>query len=167
MTRAAPETLSREELAQRLRAQGVPREHLAFRCWRCGTVQSLTSFALAGVDAFTAERQIGYSCVGRHTGAGGWDPSSPTRALTPRCDWSISEFPGAAGLRIVEGARAFWAFAVATPDEARALMARGGQLAPPAPPEVSAATQGQPEVSAATQGQPARRARARRTTEAR
>lgn len=162
MSRPAPETISRDELGQRLHAQGVPRAHMAFRCWMCGTVQSLASFALAGVDSFSAERQIGYSCIGRHTGAGAWDARDPARRAVPGCDWTLGGFLPGGALRIVEGARTLWAFAVATPDEARALMARGGQIEPP---EVSAATQGQPETAAS----PARRTRGRsgRPSEAR
>lgn len=166
------ETLTREEFAARLLAQGVPREHLAFQCWMCGTAQSLRSFELAGVPAETAERQIGFSCVGRHTRAGAWDPSSTLRRLTPGCDWTLGGFiPGGAIKLVGEGGRTQWSFAVATPEAAAALRARGGRILAPEPapaqpqeaPQLPAATQGYPDAPTA---QPSTSRRRRRSAEA-
>lgn len=141
MSARTHETLTREEFHARLKAQGVPREHLAFRCWMCGTLQSLKSFEGVGVAADLAERQIGYSCVGRHTNAGAWDSQSPARRAVPGCDWTLGGLLGGGALRIVEddgGGR--WCFALATPAEAAALRARDGRLAPPDAPDAPEAT---------------------------
>jgi hypothetical protein len=43
--------------------------HLSVVCPICGTVQSEVSFTRAGVDEDTIPRVIGFSCIGRYTGA--------------------------------------------------------------------------------------------------
>ena len=160
MSARAFETLTREEFAARLTAQGVSREHLAFRCWMCGTVQSLRSFELAGVALASAEYQIGFSCVGRHTGAGAWDAQNPVRRAVPGCDWTLGGLLGGGAIKLVgEGGKERWSFAVATPDEARALMGRGGR---PDAPDIH----GHPQASKDTQGQPPTSRRRRRAPEA-
>lgn len=162
------ETLTREEFAARLTAQGVSREHLAFRCWMCGTVQSLRSFELAGVALASAEYEIGYSCVGRHTGAGAWDAKNPARRAVPGCNWGpVGFFRGGAIKLLGEGGRERWSFAVATPDEARALMGRGGRIEAPAleradSPQTAADIPGQPQTASAIPA-PAPTSRRRRT----
>ncbi|MEY2882389.1 MAG: hypothetical protein RL490_113, partial [Pseudomonadota bacterium] len=51
-------------------AQGVPREHMAFMCPVCGTVQSIASLMAAGASQAAADKYIGFSCEGRLTNAG-------------------------------------------------------------------------------------------------
>lgn len=66
-------TLTVEELHAALKAQGLSHIHSAFKCPMCGTVQSATSLvaAGAGADFDAVEKYLGFSCVGRFTGAGG------------------------------------------------------------------------------------------------
>lgn len=81
-------TLSLEEFHAELRAQGVPRQHLAFKCPVCGTVQSMADLisAGAGADEDEVEKFVGFSCVGRWTNAGPWKQGeAPGRG----CDWSL------------------------------------------------------------------------------
>jgi len=83
--------ISVAEFHAELDAQGVPaQEHLAFRCPMCGTIQSPHDLIQAGAGKTfdEVERFVGFSCVGRFTGAG-----------TPRnkpdgkpCDWSLGGF---------------------------------------------------------------------------
>lgn len=87
---SARERISVDEAHARFRAQGVSaREHVAFVCVVCGTVQSMASLVLAGAkDLAQAERLVGFSCEGRLRGAGPWRPdhSGPT---TRGCDWTL------------------------------------------------------------------------------
>lgn len=54
-----------------LKAQALPLQHVVFRCPVCGTLQSPQDLidAGAGHDYDSVRRFIGYSCVGRWTGA--------------------------------------------------------------------------------------------------
>lgn len=113
--------VTNEELHNMVLAQGVPMEHMAFKCPRCNTVQSPTSLikAGAGKDFAAVSRYIGFICVGRfidpkkqekykHTGAG--------------CDWSLGGLFKIHKLEVVEDGKSFPYFEVATPEEAKALM---------------------------------------------
>jgi hypothetical protein len=65
--------ISIEEFHAQLRDQGVSgKQHLAFRCPMCATVQSAASLikAGAGENFEQVERFLGFSCVGRFTRAG-------------------------------------------------------------------------------------------------
>lgn len=152
---SATETLTRDELGQRLLAQNVAREHMAFRCWVCGTVQSLASFARAGVAPELAERQIGFSCVGRHTDAGAWIPGDLRRMAVPGCNWTLGGFLGG-GILIVDGDHTRRAFEPATPDEARDLRDREGEILPALPrPRRPRDISSHPELPADIREQPA------------
>lgn len=60
----AVETITIPELHTRMKAQDVSaREHVAFVCPLCATVQSMALLAQAGVPADKLENQIGFSCV--------------------------------------------------------------------------------------------------------
>ena len=67
--RTIPLDTFRAELA----AQGVSsREHFAFKCPMCGTVQSGRDLMNAAEKSFDEiETRIAFDCVGRFTGAGG------------------------------------------------------------------------------------------------
>ena len=62
-----------------LKAREVPREHLAVKCVACGTVQSLASFTAVGLSLDAAEKQLGFSCIGRTDRNQG-------------CDWTLGGF---------------------------------------------------------------------------
>lgn len=76
-----------EEFHGALKEQGVPREHLAFKCPMCGTVQSATDLIKAGAGKTFADvaGYLGFSCVGRFTNAG---PPRKSPDGKP-CNWSL------------------------------------------------------------------------------
>jgi len=69
-------TMTIEEFHEALIAQDVPRDHLAMKCPMCKTVQSAASLiaAGAGADFDAVGKYLGFSCVGRFTGAGQHHP---------------------------------------------------------------------------------------------
>lgn len=113
------ERISVEEFRTRLQAQGVPRIHLAFKCVRCNTIQSMYSMLVAGIG-LDVEKYIGFSCIGRWTNAGPHiDGTPPGKG----CDWTLGGLFAFRNLEIItpEGdIRPH--FELASPDEARAFM---------------------------------------------
>ncbi|MBW3538726.1 MAG: hypothetical protein KY476_00500 [Planctomycetes bacterium] len=80
-------TITLDEFLSELKAQGVPQEHFAFRCPMCGTIQSAVDLiaAGAGADFDAVEKHLGFSCVGRWTGAG-----TPKDTIDGRgCNWTL------------------------------------------------------------------------------
>jgi hypothetical protein len=114
------EKISLEEFHTRLKAQGLPREHLAFKCVMCGTVQSTASFAAAGAPGDASERYIGFSCIGRITNAG---PHQKNQPPGRGCDWSLGGLFRIHQLEIIDAdGKHHPHFELATAEEARALM---------------------------------------------
>lgn len=75
-----------EEFHALLKDQGVKREHLAFVCPMCGTVQSFADFYAVGVDKDEADRVVGFSCIGR------WKERKPPpkkKGTQDGCDWTL------------------------------------------------------------------------------
>lgn len=95
-------TMSIPEFHDALKAQGVPSpEDLAFVCPGCRTVQSARDFIAAGAGgAFEeVEKYLGFSCVGRFTGAD-----------TPRgvpdgkpCNWTLGGLFKIHELEVIDG----------------------------------------------------------------
>ena len=58
-----------EQFHSELRGQGVPKEHLAFKCPMCGTILSAFDLVKAGAgkDFDEVEKYLGFSCIGRWT----------------------------------------------------------------------------------------------------
>lgn len=109
------------EFHAELKAQGVPREHAAVKCFMCDTVQSLTSFIRAGVDPERAEGRIAFSCVGRVRAA---LPPHKAKGRNEGCDWSLGGlFSFSDFIVVTEDGNELPAFPPSTADEARALMA--------------------------------------------
>lgn len=82
-------TLPLADFHAELKCQGVSaREHLAFVCPICGTVQSAQDLidAGAGRSLETVERFIGFSCIGRFTGAGAHRKGAPAGH---GCNWTL------------------------------------------------------------------------------
>lgn len=81
-------TMNREDYIETLQAQSVPRDHFAFRCPMCNTVQSAIDLinAEAGPDFEGVERYLAFTCVGRFTGAG-----SPRQEKDQGrgCNWTL------------------------------------------------------------------------------
>ncbi|MBU6231566.1 hypothetical protein KGP36_02765 [Patescibacteria group bacterium] len=115
-----------EEMHEAFKAQGVPREHLAFVCPMCGTVQSCQSLIKAGAGATVeeVEKFIGFSCVGRWTKAGP-PPGRPKENNTKGCNWTLGGLFQCHKLEVItpDGKRQP-SFEVATPDQARELRER-------------------------------------------
>lgn len=113
-----------EELHAELKAQGVSaREHYAFRCVVCGTIQSGASLIRAGVgkNFDEVEKCLGFSCVGRFTNAG---PHKKSAAPGRGCDWTLGGLFTIHKLEILTpDGKAHALFELATPEEAQALEA--------------------------------------------
>lgn len=114
-------TLTLDEFHAQIKAQGVPREHAAFVCPRCGVVQSMALLVQAGAgpDADAVEKYIGFSCVGRFTGAG-----APRKAPDGApCNWTLGGLFSMHELEVEtpEGEK-LPHFAPATPEQAKELM---------------------------------------------
>ena len=80
-------TMTLDEFLAALKAQGVPRDDLAVICPCCKTVQSASDLinADAGVDFESVEKYLGFSCVGRFTGA-----LSPRKVPDGKpCNWTL------------------------------------------------------------------------------
>lgn len=80
-------TMSLDDFHAAIRAQGVPRNHIALKCPMCGTVQSPHDLITAGAGKTfeEIEKHLGFSCVGRFTGAG-----SPRKEPDGKpCNWTL------------------------------------------------------------------------------
>lgn len=117
------ERIELAEFHRRLKAQGVSaNRHYALTCPICGTVQSMASLVAAGATRESAERQIGFSCEGRLTGAGPW-PRKPSaaRKRVRGCDWSLGGLFRLHRLEVIAEGEVHPRFEVATADQAQAL----------------------------------------------
>ena len=83
--------ISFAEWQAELEAQGTDgREHKAFVCPTCGTVQSMAMLRAHGVPDDKVEGQIGFSCVGRWTDAGEADfKKGQPRKGKVGCNWTL------------------------------------------------------------------------------
>lgn len=127
------ERIPLSEAHNRMKAQGVPSNHIAFACPICNTVQSMASLVKAGVAEEKVEQFIAFSCEGRWTSAGPWpsDNDKSAKAKTRRkvrgCDWTLGGLFQVHSLEIVfpgdepEKDRARPTFRICTPEEAQAL----------------------------------------------
>lgn len=112
--------LTLDEYHARLQQQGVPREHLAFKCPACNTVQSATDLIKAGAgEDFTGVwKYLGFSCVGRF---------SKDKKPAKGCDWTLG---GLFRIHTVEVADedgvSHMMFEIASPGEAQAHARKNG-----------------------------------------
>lgn len=81
-------TITLDEFLTKLRSQNVPREHLAFVCPICGSIQSAFDLikAGAGKDYEEVEKYLAFSCVGRFTHK---LPASKPYGTRYGCDWTL------------------------------------------------------------------------------
>lgn len=117
------QTMTLAELQDALRAQGVPRDHYAFKCPMCETVQSAADLirAGAGADFDQVEKFIGFSCIGRFTGQ---KFTKASKGAHVGCDWTLGGLFRMHVLEIVTpDGKHHPHFAPATPEEAQAHMA--------------------------------------------
>lgn len=111
--------ITTEEVRELFRAQGVAREHLAFKCPMCGTVQSMASLRAAGVAESDLLNVVGFSCEGRFTHR--LPPprdEAERKARTARgCNWTLGGLLRLHAME-VDGEPTF---EPASPEEAQAL----------------------------------------------
>lgn len=115
------ETMTVVEFKNALRGQGVPRDNLALICPMCGTVQSASDLMGAGAgDSFeNVEKYLGFSCVGRFTGAG----APPKKPNGGGCNWTLGGLFQTHKLEVVTDDGVHHPrFQVATPEQAKAHM---------------------------------------------
>lgn len=125
-------TLSREDYLDLLKAQGVPREHLAFICPACATVQSIHDFIVAGVDPAKAEEFVGFSCIGRLTHRKA-PPLLKDRGTQIGCNWTLGGLLGIHVVEIIgEDGKHHPVFEIANAELAQRHM-KGEQIAIPVP----------------------------------
>lgn len=118
-----------EEFHSRLKTQGVSaREHIAFKCVICSTVQSMASLVKAGCPPEKSETQIGFSCEGRWSNAGPYpsdkkkDAKSRARRQMRGCDWTLGGLFRLHKLEVIDAdGKPQPIFDIATPQEAQAL----------------------------------------------
>lgn len=118
------EEITLDEFRARMMAQGVSiSNHTALICPACGTIQSITDHLKAGATVEEAERTIGFSCVGRRTGAG--EPRAENKGKG--CNWSLGGLLQIHELTVVTpDGKKHPRFAFATPEEAQAHEASHG-----------------------------------------
>ncbi len=101
-----------------LDAQGLPTEKLTFRCPLCGTLQNANDLIAAGAGNTVEEvgKILGYSCVGRFTGA-----EAPRNKPDGKpCNWTLGGLIRLHRLEVVHDGKTFPYFDIATPEEAQA-----------------------------------------------
>lgn len=106
------------EFHEAIRAQGVGHYDIALVCPACGTVQSAHDLikAGAGKDFYAIAKYLGFSCVGRFTGAGA--PSKERRGQG--CNWTLGGLFQIHKLEVIdETGKACPRFELATPEQAR------------------------------------------------
>lgn len=115
------------EFHDAVKAQGVPREDVAFICPLCAFVQSSRDLIAAGAgENFDAvQKYLGFSCVGRFTGAESPRPESDGNP----CNWTLGGLFRLHKLEVItEDGKNHPYFELATPEQARehALARVGG-----------------------------------------
>ncbi len=113
-------TMSLEEFRETLKAQGVPREHYAFRCPICSTIQSGEDLiaAGAGADFEAVQSYLGFSCIGRFTKVGGHVKGTPPGK---GCNWTLGGLFRMHELEVItEDGKHHPHFEPVTPEEAQA-----------------------------------------------
>lgn len=107
--------LTEEQWATLLRDQNVPREHLAFKCPMCGSIQSATDLirAGAGEDFKAVSGHINYSCVGR------WTKAGPPKSGNGPCNWTLGGLFQTHTMEVVTAGGNIPTFEPCTPQEAQ------------------------------------------------
>jgi hypothetical protein len=115
-------TITLEQFHAELKAQGVPKMHLAFRCPICHTIQSAHDLIAAGAGKTFDEVQgyLGFSCVGRFTKAGPFDPKGKNNKPGNGCDWTLGGLLHLHELTVTDGEQKHHRFEVVSPEEAQA-----------------------------------------------
>jgi len=119
-------TMTVKEFHEALRAQGVPKEHMALKCPICGTVQSSWDLIKAGVgkDYDAVANYIGFSCVGRWNNTGPFQHKKSENVPSKQgCDWTLGGMFQLHKLEVVtEDGEHYPRFEPCTPEEAQSHM---------------------------------------------
>lgn len=113
-------TVTLNEFHKLLKSQGLSREGYAFKCPGCGIVQNARDLIAAGAgeNFEEVEKYLGFSCVGRWTGAG-----SPRKEPDGEpCNWTLGGFLKMHEFEVVDGDERHPMFEPATPKEAQWLI---------------------------------------------
>jgi hypothetical protein len=119
-----------KEFQEMLKAQGVPREDMAFVCPICGTIQSARDLIAAGAGKTfeDVEKFVAFSCVGRWTKIGqhkldrepGWG-----------CDWTLGGLLKCHAVDVVTPDGGIYPrFEPATPEQAKKHLSEPIKLPP-------------------------------------
>lgn len=123
------ETLTLEEFRSKLKEQGVPTEHFAFKCPACGTVQSGYDLIKndAGKDFDDIQKYLAFSCIGRFTHH---KPPPQQKSTQEGCNWTLGGLFKIHTLMVItpDGA-SHPRFDIATPEEAKLHMEKNISLA--------------------------------------
>ena len=118
-------TMTLAEFHEACKAQAPSNDQLVMRCPMCKTLQTARDLiaAGAGADFDAVERYLGFSCVGRFTGA-----PSPRRVPDGQpCNWTLGGLFRTHELEVVtEDGVHHGRFELATPEEAAAHRASRG-----------------------------------------
>jgi hypothetical protein len=109
--------VSLREFQDQVRAQGMKREYVAVICPACNTVQTAQDLinAGAGISYEDVEKYLGFSCVGRFTGAG-----SPNKNSGKPCNWTLGGlFQIHEMVVVTEDGEEHPFFELATPEQAK------------------------------------------------
>lgn len=115
-------TMTLQEWLDALKAQGVPKEHMAMKCPCCGTIQSAADLikADAGTSFDDVQGFLGFSCIGRFTGAGQHKKGEPAGR---GCNWTLGGLFHLHELEVItEDGEHHPRFELASPEEARGHM---------------------------------------------
>lgn len=116
------EVITLDEFLARLKAQNVPRRHLALKCPICSSVQSFNTLIAAGAGETEddVEKYLGFSCFGRFTNAGPHEKDAPAGR---GCDWTLGGLFRLHKLEVeTPDGKRHMRFEVASPTEAQSLM---------------------------------------------
>lgn len=113
-------TMTVEEFQAACKAQGIPTQSdVAVICPRCKTIQSARDLiaAGAGADFESVSSYLGFSCVGRFTGAG-----SPRKVPDGKpCNWTLGGLFSLHELEVITpDGKHHPHFELATPEDAQA-----------------------------------------------
>lgn len=122
-------TMTVDEFHASCKAQGVPtHSDVAFICPRCKTIQSARDLieAGAGADFEAVSGYLGFSCVGRFTGAG-----SPRKTPDGKpCNWTLGGLFSLHELEVITpDGKHHPHFELATPEQAQIHAAMKGNSA--------------------------------------
>ena len=116
-------TITLEEYHNELKAQKVPRDHLAVKCPVCGTIQSAFDLIAAGAgkDFEEVEKYLAFSCVGRWTKAGPFHRKGGKKSVPQTgCDWTLGGLFRLHNLEVITpDGKKHMRFECCTPEEAQ------------------------------------------------